>query len=110
MLTTRKLTELVSVLQENGYPVAQMQWYPKSAPDFPYCTLVPLGTNNTFTDNNVAYSPVPYELNLFTETREIAVEKRFQSLLESIGVPWQRSNYFRNEGVVACYEITLIEE
>ena len=109
-MTTRKLSDLVADLQARGYPVAQMQWYPKSAPDFPYCTLIPQGTENIFNDNNVVYSPVPYDLNLFTEARDIATEKNLQSLLESMGIPWQRSNYLRNDSVVAVYEITLIEE
>lgn len=109
-MTTRKLTDLVAVLQENGYPVAQMQWYPKEAPDFPYCTLIPEGTDNIFEDNNVAYSPVPYTLSMFTETRELATEKDMQALLESLGIPWQRDNYLRNDSVVAAYQITLIEE
>ena len=109
-MITRNLTDLVSTLQENGYQVAQMQWYPKTAPPYPYCTLMPMGTDNLFTDNGVIYSPVPYELNVFTETRDIQLEKDVQTLLESIGIPWQRANYMRNNGVVAVYEITLIED
>lgn len=109
-MITRSLTDLVAELQSNGFPVAQMQWYPKSAPDYPYCTLVPQGTDNMFTDNSVIYSPVPYELCVFTETRDIPLEKTVQALLESMGIPWQRDNLARNDGVVAVYSITLIEE
>lgn len=109
-MTTRNLTDLVAELQNSGFPVAQMQWYPQKAPAYPYCTLVPMGTENMFSDNTVIYSPVPYELNVFTEARDIPLEKQVQSLLESMGIGWQRENYMRNDGVVATYEITLIEE
>lgn len=50
-LITRNLTDVVDELQKNGYPVAQMRWFPKEAPDFPYCVLIPDGTDNIFTDN-----------------------------------------------------------
>ena len=109
-MTTRTLTALVSELQANGLPVAQMQWYPQEAPDYPYCTLVPQGTDNVASDNAVIYSPVPYELNVFTEVRDIPLEKRVQALLESMGIFWQRDNFLRNNGVIAVYEITLIED
>lgn len=109
-MITRNLTDLVAALQENGYPVAQMQWYPKEAPDFPYCVLIPEGTDNIFSDNGIIYSPVPYSLSLFTETREIATEKEFQALLESMGIAWQRDNFLRNDCVIATYQITLIED
>lgn len=105
-----KLTDLVSALQENGYPVAQMQWYPGKAPAFPHCTLIPRGTSNIFSENGVSYSPVPYDLNLFSEVRDIPMEKSFQALLESMGVPWQRDNYMRDDCVIAVYQITLIED
>ena len=104
------LTELVRVLQANDLPVAQMQWYPKAAPPFPYCTLEPQGTNNIFSDNTVVYSPVPYELNVFTETRDLPLEKRVQALLEGMGLAWQRDNYIVDTGVTATYQITLVEE
>ena len=109
-MITRNLTDVVDALQKNGYPVAQMQWFPKEAPDFPYCVLIPDGTDNIFTDNEVIYSPVPYELSMFTLTRDIAEEKKFQALLESMGIAWQRDNYMRNDCVIATYRITLIEE
>lgn len=104
------LTTMVSTLQENGLPTAQMQWYPQKAPAFPYCTLTPQGTDNIFADNIVRHSPVSYELEVFTETRDIPLEKRIQALLESMGIAWQRDNYVTNGGVVASYQITLIEE
>ena len=104
------LTNRVSTLQDNGLPTAQMQWYPQTAPQFPYCTLVPQGTNNIFGDNVVVYSPVSYELNVFTETRDIQLEKRVQALLEGLGLAWQRDNYTINGGVFASYSITLVEE
>lgn len=109
-MTTRNLTDLVSALQGNGFPVAQMQWYPRKAPAFPYCTLIPRGTENVFSDGSVSYSPVPYDLSLFSETRDIALEKRFQALLESMGIAWQRDNYMRDDCVVAVYQITLVED
>ncbi len=104
------LTNFVSVLQENGLPTAQMRWYPQKAPDFPYCTLTPQGTDNIFADNIVRHSPVSYELEVFTETRDIPLEKRIQAMLEGLGLAWQRENYIVSDGVVASYQITLIEE
>ena len=58
----------------------------------------------------ILYSPVPYELNVFTETRDLQLEKRVQVLLEGMGLAWQRDNYIVDTGVTATYQITLVEE
>ncbi len=112
MSITRNLTDLVAALEGEGLPVAQIRWFPNEAPDVPYCVLRPLSTNNVYADGVVKATYVPYYLYVYTQRRDIQLERTIQGLLDSMGIAWSRDTFedFEGDWMFVSYSITLIEE
>lgn len=92
-------------------PFCQVQWAPVKTPDLPYGVLMPLETENTHKDNVTSQVWVPYQIELYSRTRDVPLEKRVQAVLDGLGIGWQRSHSIDRNGpvVVAIYYVTLTE-
>lgn len=106
------MKDLLAVAESLGLPCAQIQFYPEKIPKLPYVIVYPMSTDNVYADDAVREMLVPYQIMLYTERRDIPLEKRMQSALNEARIPWSRFHTEDDEGhaIVAVYETTATEE
>lgn len=109
-MASRDVREVLAALRE-VVPFCQVQWAPRKAPELPYGVLMPLDTENTHKDNRTHYVLVPYQIELYSRTRDVPLEKRVQAVLDDMGIGWERSHAIDKNGpaVVTYYYVTLTE-
>lgn len=82
------LTALCSILDSLEIPWANQSWPGFSAPDPPYIVLA-AGYGETAWADNMAYASwMPYDIALYTKSRDYALEQRIKDALSDAGVPW----------------------
>lgn len=79
-----------------------------NAPMLPFICYLETETNNFFADNNVRKVIRGIDIELYTETKEPATEKKLEDALFSASLPWNKyEQYIDSE---RCYQITYTLE
>lgn len=74
-----KLDEMYSILNFTGYPVAF--GYFEKPPPLPYLVYLTPYTVNFYADDAVAVSAVHYQVELYTEKKDSAAERKVEDVL-----------------------------
>lgn len=104
---------VVALLDELGIPNAQMMWdADDDIPRPPYVLLVPHESNNLHTDGTVSFEAVKYDLELYSKTRDIPLEKRIKDALRRAEVDYDTDHAVDDKGqvVITYFHTTLIEQ
>lgn len=82
-----KLADFPSLMQKIGFPFAYHDFRSKEdMPDYPYCVWYCSGSDN-FGADNVTFAEMPTVIiELYTEVKDLAAEKRIKSALTSAGL------------------------
>lgn len=86
------LSDMISMLEETGYPVAYDHFPVDSPPTVPYIALTLPNSNNFYADNTVRQEIVHCTVELCTEKKDPLVEKTLTDVLNSHGIPWQKTS------------------
>lgn len=100
--------ELFNALKATGYPVAYSHF--SSDPSAPYLTYV-FAYDGDMTADNVNYLEIGnFQVELYTETKDLAAEKKVQEKLKELQLPYSKTEIWLKEEKLfqIIYEIQLI--
>lgn len=84
-----KLEQLNTILSSLLIPVAYNHF--NKSTQLPYLIFYEDVSNNTFADNTVYYENNDYILELYTENKDITLEKNLKQLLNNNEIPYQKT-------------------
>ena len=85
------MEELVAMLQKMGIPFAYDHFAEGESPDPPFiCYLLP-GSNNFAADGKVYFSLNPVRIELYTDSKDLAVERKVEMVLDDSGIFYNKS-------------------
>lgn len=101
------LPELAQALKGLGYPVAYSHFASTQTPPF-ICYLV-LDSSTFNADNKPIHESISVDIELYTKTKSLVIEKQIKDLLTTNKLPWFFDEiYIEDEGVFKCtFSITL---
>ena len=105
--------EVVSILDGMGIPNAQLKWDgDDEIPRPPYVLLVPHESNNLHTDGTVSFEAQKYDLELYSRTRDIPLEKRIKAALRQARIDYDTDAAVDEKGqvIITYFHTTLIEQ
>ena len=105
--------QMVAMLDELGIPNAQMMWgNDDDIPKPPYVLLKPLEANNLHTDGTVTFEAIKYDLELYSKTRDIPLEKRIKAALRQAEVDYDTDYAPDDKGqvIITYFHVTLTEQ
>lgn len=105
--------QVVGILDDLKIPSAQLMWdSDDTKPPLPYVILVPHQSNNLHTDGTVAFEAQRYDLELYSKTRDIPLEKRVKSALRQARIDFDTDYAVDEKGqvVITYFHVTLIEQ
>lgn len=102
------LTELASLLNGLGYPLAYSHF--KSAQEPPFIVYLVTSADTFSADNKPIHESGYVDIELYVETKSIAIENEIKELLTENELPFSYvENYIKEEGVFKCtFSIQLI--
>lgn len=103
-MTLKKLKEL---LETTGYPVTYRAWPEKKAPPLPFVCYLVSYTENVFADSSVYTQVNHVQIELYTQTKDIAAEDKVEKALSSF--TWDKTEtYIESEKMYQImYEIEV---
>ena len=85
------MEELVAMLQKTGIPFAYDHFAEGESPDPPFiCYLLP-GSNNFAADGKVYFKINQVGIELYTDSKDLAVEAKVEMVLDDTGIFYNRS-------------------
>ena len=105
--------QVVAMLDELGIPNAQMMWdNDDDIPRPPYVLLVPHASNNLHADGTVAFEAGRYDLELYSKTRDIPLEKRIKAALRQAAIDYDTDHAVDDKGqvIITYFHLTLTEQ
>lgn len=100
------LSELKKALEGTGLPVAYHHY--EDAHAYPYIVYEVTGQQNFFADGVTYYQVADIQVDLYTTTKDIAIQSKLAKIFEENGIPWTS-----NETVVQnedCYAVSYYFE
>lgn len=91
------ITQLAQALVSLGYPLAYLQFKKSETnppPDTPFIIYVESDSNNFGADDRVWQKVINYEIELYTDKKEITIEKKIEDLLDSHSIFYDTSDVF----------------
>ncbi len=88
-----KLIDVHTVLLSTGYPVAFSHF--EKPPPLPYLVYLTPYTVNTYADDRVTVSAYHYQVELYTEIKDISAERKVESALSVFC--WEKSQDYLSE-------------
>lgn len=108
MVANMTQIELYQALKSIGYPVAYGSF---SNPVTPPFIVYQFTYSNDMMADNVNYVAIDdFQVELYTEKKDLAAEQKVQNKLKELGLPYRKFETFLNEEKVyqILYEIQLI--
>ena len=106
-----ELTNLKAILEGiTGYAdkVVYYAWPEREAPQLPFICYLERQSNNFFADGITFAEIKAIDIELYTEKRSTAEEKKVEAALTSNGIPWEKAiDYIDDE---KCWMITYTVE
>lgn len=85
------MEELVAMLQKTGIPFAYDHFAEGESPDSPFiCYLLP-GSNNFAADGRVYFKINQVRIELYTDSKDLAVEAKMETVLDDSGIFYNKS-------------------
>lgn len=85
------MEELVAMLQKTGIPFAYDHFAEGESPDPPFiCYLLP-GSNNFAADGKVYFKINQVRIELYTDSKDLAVERKVEAVLDDSGIFYNKS-------------------
>ena len=99
---------LAQLLSEAGVPVARSAFLKQQAP--PYIVYVFSHSNNFLADSKVFLKRDNYQIELYTEKKDIALEEKLEGIFDAHGLVYDKTEvYLESEKLIeVLYEIQLI--
>jgi len=107
------ITKLVSILKETEYPVFYSHFNvtdSNPAPEPPYITYIFAGSANLYADNKVYKKIDNIQIELYTNIKDLQVEKKIEDLLNLDEIPYETNEIFiESENIFQkIYEVRMI--
>lgn len=99
----RTYDELCAAIASCGLEYARLTFAPldpDEIPALPYVVFVPQRTNNVFANDRIACAITSYDVNLYTEGSNMALEEQVGAALVSAGFGYQRGAIPFGDGIV----------
>lgn len=102
------LADLKKILDQTGYPVAYSHF--SSPPVVPYITYLVAFTSNVFADNQVYKKIDNAQIEIYTNKKDLAAEKKLEDVLDANGIPYDTTETFIESEQLfqRIYEVRLI--
>lgn len=85
------MEELLAVIKETGIPFAYDHFAEGESPDPPFiCYLLP-GSDNFAADGRVYYKINEVRIELYTDSKDLAVEEKLEDVLDTYGIFYNKS-------------------
>lgn len=85
------MEELVAMLQKTGIPFAYDHFAEGESPEPPFiCYLLP-GSNNFAADGRVYFKINQVRIELYTDSKDLAVERKVEAVLDESGIFYNKS-------------------
>lgn len=85
------MEELLAVIKETGIPFAYDHFAEGESPDPPFiCYLLP-GSDNFAADGRVYYKINEVRIELYTDSKDLAVEEKLEDVLDAYGIFYNKS-------------------
>ena len=85
------MEELVQIIQEMQIPFAYDHFAEGESPDPPFiCYLIP-GSNNFAADGKVYFRINQVRIELYTDSKDLAVERKMEMVLDESGIFYNKS-------------------
>ena len=85
------IENLVEMLQETGIPFAYDHFAEGESPEPPFiCYLLP-GSNNFAADGKVYFKINQVRIELYTDSKELAVERKVEMVMDESGIFYNKS-------------------
>ena len=85
------IENLVEMLQKTGIPFAYDHFAEGESPDPPFiCYLIP-GSNNFAADGKVYFRINQVRIELYTDSKDLAVERKMEMVLDESGIFYNKS-------------------
>ena len=85
------MEELVQIIQEMKIPFAYDHFAEGESPDPPFiCYLIP-GSNNFAADGKVYFRINQVRIELYTDSKDLAVERKMEMVLDESGIFYNKS-------------------
>ncbi len=99
---------LAQLLTETGLPVARNAFLKAQAP--PYIVYVFSHSDNFAADSKVYLKRDNYQIELYTEKKDIALEEKLEGIFDECGLVYDKTEtYLESEKLIeVIYEIQLI--
>jgi hypothetical protein len=99
---------LAQILSETGVPVARNSFLQPKPP--PYIVYVFSHSNNYTADSMVYLKRDNYQVELYTEKKDIALEEKLEGIFDSYGLVYDKTEtYLQSEQLLeVIYEIQMI--
>jgi hypothetical protein len=100
--------ELLQALKSIGYPVAYGSF---SSPVTPPFIVYKFAYSNDMMADNINYVAIDdFQVELYTEKKDLAAEKKVQDKLKELGLPYRKFETYLDEEKVyqILYEVQLI--
>lgn len=109
------IVELVQALTTLKYPLAYLQFKTNDntpPPSPPFIVWIEDDSSNVAADNRVYKKVKNYTIELYTEKKDLKVEKQIEDLLDSHSIYYDTSDFFieKENLLQRSYYVTLIEK
>ena len=85
------MEELVKIIEEMGIPFAYDHFVEGESPEPPFiCYLLP-GSNNFAADGKVYFRINQVRIELYTDSKDLAVERKVEMVLDESGIFYNKS-------------------
>jgi hypothetical protein len=108
MVANMTQTELYQALKSIGYPVAYGSFSSSVTPPF---ITYQFTFSNDFIADNINYVPIEnFQVELYTDKKDLAAEKKVQDKLKELGLPYRKFETYLDEEKMyqMLYEVQII--
>lgn len=88
------LIEMSALLRGLGLPLAYHHFAEGEAPDPPFLVYLSPGSDNFAADGRVYFKATQIDIELYTDTKDPALEERLEELLDGAGLFYDKTESF----------------
>ena len=99
------LSDMISILEETGFPVAYDHFPVELPPTVPYIAVTLPYTDNFYAENKVWKQFAIWNIELCTEIKDPVAEKALTDILDSHNITWQKTSedFIEDDGVFSIF-------
>lgn len=100
-----KVSDMITLLEQTGFPVAYDHFPTESPPTVPYIAITIPYTNNFYAENQVMVQIAHWDIELCTEIKDPKAEKALTDILDSHNITWQKTSedFIEDDGVFSIF-------